>query len=175
MLGNIIPIQKPNNDTSYRPMSLLSVVANTMEKCFLPYIINNILNTTSQHGYKTEHSITTALHITNNTIAKGFSRMQPPACTFVAALDMSKTFDTVNIHTLIVKLLQTNKSHRPSSNLLQTISNDARITQHSENTHPQHANSKLACLKVAFSHLYFEIYTFECWQLTSTHVQHERN
>ena len=34
--------------------------------------------------------------------------MAPPARTITVALDMSNTFDTINIHTLIRKLLQTN-------------------------------------------------------------------
>ena len=34
--------------------------------------------------------------------------MAPPARTITVALDMSKAFDTMNIHTLIRKLLQTN-------------------------------------------------------------------
>ena len=34
--------------------------------------------------------------------------MAPPARTFTVALDMSKAFDTINIHTVIRKLLQTN-------------------------------------------------------------------
>ena len=34
--------------------------------------------------------------------------MAPPARTMTVALDMSKAFDTINIHTLIRKLLQTN-------------------------------------------------------------------
>ena len=34
--------------------------------------------------------------------------MAPPARTITVALDMSKSFDTINIHTLIRKLLQTN-------------------------------------------------------------------
>ena len=33
--------------------------------------------------------------------------MAPPARTITVALDMSKAFDTINIHTLIRKLLQT--------------------------------------------------------------------
>ena len=55
-LANIIPIPKPNKDTnmgtSYRPISLLSVVAKTLEKCLLPYITANITQTPTQHGYK---------------------------------------------------------------------------------------------------------------------------
>ena len=68
----------------------------------------NIPNTPMQHGYKTQHSTVTALHTLNNTVAKGFNQMAPPARTITVALDMSKAFDTINIHTLIRKLLQTN-------------------------------------------------------------------
>ena len=60
-LANIIPIPKPNKDTnmdtSYRPISLLPVVAKTLEKCLLPYITANITQTPTQHGYKAQHSV----------------------------------------------------------------------------------------------------------------------
>ena len=46
----------------------------------------------------------TALHTLNNTIAKGFNQIAPPARTITVALDMSKAFDTINIHTQIRKL-----------------------------------------------------------------------
>ena len=111
-LANIVPIPKPNKDTdkgtSYRPISLISVIANTLEKSLLPYITANIPNTPIQHGYKTQHSTVTALHTQNNTVAKWFNQMAPPARTITVALDMSKSFDTINIHTLIRKMLQTN-------------------------------------------------------------------
>ena len=61
-----------------------------------------------QHGYKTQQSTVTALHTLNNTVAKGFNKMAPPARTIIVALDMCKAFDTINIHTLIRKLLPTN-------------------------------------------------------------------
>ena len=80
-LANIVPIPKPNKDTdkgtSYRPISLLSVIAKTLEKSLLPYITANIPNTPMQHGYKTQHSTVTALHTLNNTVAKGFNQMAP--------------------------------------------------------------------------------------------------
>ena len=111
-LANIVPIPKPNKDTnkgtSYRPISLLSLIAKTLETSLLPYITANIRNTPMQHGYKTQHPTVTALHTLNNTVAKGFNQMAPPARTITVALDMSKAFDTINIHTLIRKLLQTN-------------------------------------------------------------------
>ena len=107
-LANIVPIPKPNKDTnkgtSYRPISLLSVIAKTLEKSLLPYITANIPNTPMQHEYKTQHSTVTALHTINNTtVAKGFNQMAPPARTITVALYMSKAFDTINIHTLIRK------------------------------------------------------------------------
>ena len=53
-LANIVPVPKPNKDTdkgtSYRPISLLSVIAKTLEKSLLPYITANIPNTPMQHG-----------------------------------------------------------------------------------------------------------------------------
>ena len=103
-LANIVPIPKPNEDTdmgtSCRPISLLSVIAKTLEKSLFPYITANIPNTPMQHGYKTHHSTVTAVHTLNNTVAKGLNQMAPPAQTITVALDMSKAFDTINIHTL---------------------------------------------------------------------------
>ena len=111
-LANIVPIIKPNKDTdkctSYRPISLLSVIAKTLEKSLLPYITANIPNTPMQHGYKTQHSTVMALHTLNNTVANGFKQMAPPARTITVALDMSNAFYTINIHTLIRMMLQTN-------------------------------------------------------------------
>ena len=104
---NIIPNKDIDKDTSYRPISLLSVIAKTLEKSLLPYITANIPNTPTQHGYKTQHYTVTALHTFNNTVAKGFYQMAPPARTITVALDMSKTFNTIHIHTLIRKLLHT--------------------------------------------------------------------
>ena len=110
-LANIVTSPKPNkdidNDMSYRPISLLSVIAKTLEKNLLPYITANIPNTPTQHGYKSQHSTVTALHTVNNTVAKGFNQIAPHARTITVALNMSKAFDTLNIHTLIRKLLQT--------------------------------------------------------------------
>ena len=110
-LANIVSISKPNKEidrgTSYRPISLLSVIVKTLEKSFLlHYITVNIPNTPTQDGYKTQHSTVTALHILNNTVAKGFNQMAPPARTITVVLDMSKAFNTIRIHRLIRKLLQ---------------------------------------------------------------------
>ncbi|MGK2940486.1 MAG: reverse transcriptase domain-containing protein [Immundisolibacter sp.] len=111
-LAKIVPILKPQKDagtgTSFRPISLLSPISKTLEKVILPHITQNIPNQEHQHGFKQKHSTTTALHNINNTIIKGFNEKRPPARTVMVALDMSKAFDTVNIHTLIHKTHQTN-------------------------------------------------------------------
>ena len=55
-LANIIPFPKPNKDidkgTSYRPVSLLSVIAKALEKSLLPYITANILQSLSRKKKK---------------------------------------------------------------------------------------------------------------------------
>jgi hypothetical protein len=110
-LANIVPVLKPNKDpgegSSYRPISLLSPIAKTLEKTILPLITPGIPNIPHQHGFKAKHSTTTALHHLNTHIAKGFNNDKPPSRTVVVALDMSKAFDTVNIQKLTVKLLNT--------------------------------------------------------------------
>ena len=59
-LANIVPIPKPNKDidkgTSYKPISLLSVITKTQEKILFPYITANIPTTPKQHMYKTLYS-----------------------------------------------------------------------------------------------------------------------
>ena len=102
-LANIVLIPKPNRDTdkgtSYRPISLLSVITTTLEKSLLPYITANT---------PMPHSTVTELHTLNNTVTKGFNQMAPLARKITIEHNMSKAFDTINIHTLIRKLLQTN-------------------------------------------------------------------
>ena len=78
------------------------MISKTLEKALLPHITNNIPQHHTQHGFKAKHSTTTALH---NIIASGFNQRIPPARTIAVALDISKAFDTVNIHTLTKKLL----------------------------------------------------------------------
>src|SRR6476469_1573344 len=54
------------------------------------------------------HTTSTALHQLKNQITQGFNKPQPLDHTIVVSLDPSKAFDTVNIHSLIHKLHQTN-------------------------------------------------------------------
>ena len=171
-LANIIPIPKPNKDTnmgtSYRPISLLSVVAKTLEKCLLPYITANITQTPTQHGYKAQHSTVTALHTLNNTVAKGFNQMAPPARTITVALDMSKAFDTVNTHTLIGKLLQTSIPGTILKFVANYIKGRKAYTSFRNRTSPYNVRLKLAFLKAASYHPPYLTST----QQISPHRQH---
>ena len=184
-LANIVPISKPNKDTdkgtSYRPISLLSVIAKTLEKSLLPYITANIPNTPMQHGYKTQHSTVTALHTLNNTVAKGFNQMAPPARTITVALDMSKAFDTINIHTLIRKLLQTNIPSTIIKFIANYIKGRKAYTTYRNHT-SNNVNSKLAFHKVASFHPHYSTFTpqtyhhpvhrFRSWPMQMTLQSH---
>ena len=114
-LANIVPIPKPNKDTdkvtSYRPISLLSVIAKTREKSLLHYITANIPNTPMQHGYKTQHSTVTALHTPNNTVAKGFNQMDPPCANNHCSTRYEKSFRH-NKHTHTNQKAATDKHSR---------------------------------------------------------------
>ena len=68
---------------------------------------------------------------------------------------MSKAFDTINIHTLIKKLLQTKIPGTIIKSSSQTTSRGAKPTQHIEITHPHNVNSKLAFHKVASFHQHY--------------------
>ena len=130
-----------------------------------------------QHGYKTQHSTVTALHTVNNTVAKGFNQMapQPNARTINVALDMSKAFDTINIHTLIRKLIQTNIP----GIIIKFIANYIKgrnATQHIEITLPHNVNSKLAFHRVASFYQHYSTYTLQIYhhqvhQFRSWHKQ----
>ena len=107
-----------------------------MEKIILSHITDNI--ETNQHGFKTHHSTSTALHQLTNQITQGFNKPQPPDRTIVVSLDLSKAFDTVNIHTLIHKQTY----HPPSSNTSQTTSKAGKDTYYTSMHHPDPNNSR---------------------------------
>ena len=104
-----------------------------------------------QHVYKTQHSTVTALHTLNNTVTKGFNQMTPPARTITVALDMSKAFDTINIHTLIRKLLQTNIPGTIIKFIANYIKGRKAYTTYRNHT-SNNVNLKLAFHKVASFH-----------------------
>ena len=60
----------------------------------------NIPAISHQHGFKHKHSTHTALHNICHQITTSFNNPRPPQHTVAVTLDMSKAFDTVNIHKL---------------------------------------------------------------------------
>ena len=107
--AKIIPIPKPNKDKnqgkSYRPISLLSNIAKTLERIILNRIQEYLPKKKFQHGYKKKHSTTTALQKITQTIADGFNKERPPKRTIMIAVDMSRAFDVVNHNMLIEKII----------------------------------------------------------------------
>ena len=112
----IVPLLKPgkpaNQGSSYRPISLLSPVAKTLERLILPRLLEAFPPTKMQHGFRAKHSTTTALLNLTSKIALGFNQRPPPERTVTVALDLTKAFDSVNITTLIKLLL--NSTLHPS-------------------------------------------------------------
>ena len=125
------------------------VIADTGEE---PYSLHNCKHTEYTHttGYKTQHSTMTALHTVNNTVAKGFNQI---------ALDMSKAFDTKNIHILIRKLLQTNIPGTIIKFIANYIKGHKAYTTYINHTHSQCQIKTGVPQGGIFSPTLFNIYT----------------
>ena len=78
----IIPIPKPGKDTSvgtsYRPTSLLCPAAKVLESLILPTINKCLQPAPDQHGFRPDHSTTSALLQMTTYIAMGFNQRKPP-------------------------------------------------------------------------------------------------
>ena len=110
----IIPIPKPGKDTSqgtsYRPISLICPAAKVLESLFLPSINKYLIPAQDQHGFRREHSTTSALLLLTTDVAVGFNQRKPPDRTVCVAVDLSAAFDTVCHNNLLSKV---NRSKLP--------------------------------------------------------------
>ena len=108
----IIPIPKPGKDTcqgtSYRPISLL--YTKVQESLLLPTINQYLLPAQYQHGFRREHSTTSALLQLTTDIAVGFNQTKLSDRTVCVAVDLSTAFDTVCHNNLLSKI---NRSQLP--------------------------------------------------------------
>ena len=110
----IIPIPKPGKNTSlgtsYRPISLLCPAAKVLESLILPTINKYLQPAPDQHGFRPDHSTTSALLQMTTDIAMGFNQRKPPDRTICVAVDLSAAFDTVCHNNLLSKI---NRSQLP--------------------------------------------------------------
>ena len=104
--------------------------------CFTKQVTNTVKHATHKtnrsinrarhkiQGYNITLTTTQVLHTVNNTVAKGFNQLTLPARTISEALDMSKAYNPINIHTLIRKHIQTKIPGSIIKLLLSTHSHD---------------------------------------------------
>ena len=173
-LANIFPIPKPNKDidkdTSYRPIYLLSLIENTLEKSLLPYITANIRNL--PHATRVQNTIVNSdgtTHSKQHRSKGGSTSWLPPSRTITVALDMSKGFETIHTYTHLSESCYRPTFQAQSLSSSQTTSRDAKHTQHIEITHPHNVNSILAFPTLFTFHQHYSTYT---WQ-TYHHQEHQ--
>ena len=110
-LANITPLLKPHKPpterTSYRPISLLSNPSKILERLVLQDITPDIPLAPSQHGFRAQHSTSSLLTHMTQIIHEGLNQSKPAKRTIIAAIDISKAFDTTPRHLLINKILNT--------------------------------------------------------------------
>ena len=131
-----------------------------------PSSLHGRWHTKNTHATRVQHSTVTALHTVNNTVAKGFNQMAPPARTITVALDMSKAFDTINIHTLIRKLLQTNIPGTIIKFIANYIKGRKAYTIYKNHTSSQR---QFKTGKVASFHQHYSTYTLQTYH----HQEHQ--
>ena len=110
-MSHIIPLSKPGKDeslgSSYRPISLLCPAVKILEKLILPSLQQHLPLADHQHGFRRGRSTTTALMKLVDAAGNGFNRRLPPDRTVVAALDLTKAFDSLDHSLLIEKIAAT--------------------------------------------------------------------
>ena len=107
----ILKAGKPDTqDSSYRPISLLSPTAKILERLLLPYLTAALHTNHTQHGFKKLHSTTTALLPLSSSIATGFNQQKPAHRTAIVTIDFSKAFDIID-HSLLLQKVNNTTLH----------------------------------------------------------------
>ena len=92
----IIPVPKPgkplDQGTSYRPISLLAPEGKVLERLIMPFLHRAINPNDSQHGFRSNRSIVTALLPLVTTIARGFNAPKPALRMGLLCFNLSKGF-----------------------------------------------------------------------------------
>jgi hypothetical protein len=105
--AKIIPIHKKgkkDNPENYRPISLLCSIGKIFEKCVLNLMSANFgqsLPSSFQHGFRKNHSTTTAALTIQNSIAKALDNKKKVV---VVSTDMSAAFDLLDKDILLPRM-----------------------------------------------------------------------
>ena len=75
-----------------------------MDTLLLPTVNRHLLPSADQHGFRPEHSTTSALLQLTSDIVTGFNQRKPPHRTVCVAVDLTATFDPVNLNVLLSKI-----------------------------------------------------------------------
>ena len=106
--GKIVAIYKGagkvNDPSSYRPITLLSCISKYFELCIYDqiYPLVNAILPDFQHGFRRNHSITTAHFEISDFIYTAFDNQK---IAYLVQLDIAKAYDTVNPRLLLQKLI----------------------------------------------------------------------
>ena len=103
--GCIIPLLKPDKLSDerkrYRPVSLLSPLAKTLEVLLQPTILQSVNLANHQHGFRKSRSTVTAMHEITSHLKSGLNKNKPVDRSILVAVDLSCAFDTVNHEILL--------------------------------------------------------------------------
>jgi hypothetical protein len=102
----IVPVLKPgkpaSEGSSYRTISLLSPSAKVLECLLLPFIMNALPKSLTQHGFAPGHSCTSALLPFTTNVAIGFNDNKLFHRSALCVIDILKAFNSIN-HTLLIE------------------------------------------------------------------------
>ena len=104
----VIPIHKrndPSKASNFRPVTTVPVICKIVEKLvhmqLTSYLNQQNLFNDDQHGFREQHSTSTALLTVTDEILKGMDRSE---ITLLTLIDLSRCFDVIDHEALLTKL-----------------------------------------------------------------------
>ena len=109
---HFLSLEAPDYDSSPeawqdRPISLLCTPSKVFEKLILDKVFPLFPICSFQHGFKAPHSTSTLLTTVSQSVLDGLNHSKLALRSLVAAIDISKAFDTVPRYKLVSKILDT--------------------------------------------------------------------
>ena len=125
--ASVIPkIDNPTTGDNYRPISLLPVLSKTVMKQLCNFIETNNIYSSTQAGYRRNHSTNTILIKMRDDI---LNAMNKGKVTLSILADFSKVFDTVGYTVLIKQLSKLNMSPEFLNLILSYVSNRSQYVK----------------------------------------------